>query len=215
MSLKKYTIATLLGYTLIFFSPIIAIPLNLTAQQSITLTAGSYFLGAGLLLFFNNRLKEVPPIEKKSGNFPISKVILWGLLGIPLAFFAQTFANLLEQLLFHTVPESENTQNIVELIKTAPIFMIAVSIAGPIMEEFVFRKAITGFLSKYISSLLAGITSSFLFALAHADGHILVYFAMGMTFYYLYQKTGSIWTSIVTHCCMNGLVMLLQLSILQ
>ena len=80
------------------------------------------------------------------------------LLGSFLAFFAQTIAANIECLLGIEFG-SENTQQIIGLIKTAPLIIIVTSIIGPILEEIVFRKIIFGSLHKrfnfFYRSLLA------------------------------------------------------------
>ena len=213
MSLKKYLTVNLLTYCLIFFAPLLALPLKFNQQQVIMFSAATYVIGAGIMIYLSPKLTETPVIERGK-NLPFKQVIKIGLIGIILAFFSQTVAGMVEQLFIGATPESENTENIMQMIKMSPIFILTVSIAGPIMEEFIFRRAITGVLSNYITPLLAACFSSFLFAIAHADGHILVYFAMGMALYYLYQLTGNIWTSIITHCCMNTLVIVIQLALI-
>ena len=69
--------------------------------------------------------------------------IYWGVAGIFLSFFAQTAAANIEYLMGIELG-SENTEQIVGLIKTAPLIIIVTSIIGPILEEIVFRKVIFG-----------------------------------------------------------------------
>lgn len=51
---------------------------------------------------------------------------------------------MLESVLFGKATPSENTQNIIQMIMEAPAFILATTVAGPIMEEFVFRRSILG-----------------------------------------------------------------------
>lgn len=216
MTINKYFFINIFTYGLVFFSPVfLALATYLTNQNNQNIlaigTAVLYFIGALAMIIEGRFLKETPLVEKPSHSW--LKIVTWGLLGIVLAFFSQSLAAIIEQLLFPTFTTSENTANIMEMIKLSPVFILTVSIAGPIMEELLFRRAGTAFLSQYISPILSASLTSFLFALAHNDGHLIVYFIMGMVFYYLYQKTGSIWTSIIAHCGMNTLVVLIQLSL--
>ena len=71
--------------------------------------------------------------------------IFWGVVGIFLAFFSQSAAASIEYALGIEMG-SENTQQIVGLIKTAPLIIFVTSIIGPILEEIVFRKVIFGIL---------------------------------------------------------------------
>lgn len=212
MTIKKYVSIQSLFYLFIYFSPILLVPFNLSKGFTINFTTVSYFIGALFLIVFNQALKKRPLIERRAPQTRTSVIILWGVIGVFLAFLTQMMAFQIESI-FGNTDLSQNTQTIVNLIKQSPFFFLAVSIAGPIMEEFIFRRGIIGFLSEYLPLMVSAIISSVLFALVHADGHLLVYFSMGMVFYFLYQKTGSIWTSIIAHCSMNFLVMILQLSL--
>jgi len=62
-----------------------------------------------------------------------------------------------------------------------------------------------------MNTWLAFVISSLLFAIAHFDGHILLYFSLGMFFSLLYYVTGNIWTSIIAHAGMNALVVIVSL----
>ena len=104
--------------------------------------------------------------------------------------------------------DSANTQGILELIFQNPLMILAVMIGGPIMEEFVFRRAIMGMVTRRSNLWLGVLVSAVLFALMHQDGHWLLYSALGAFFSLQYIITGSIWTSVITHVGMNTLVIL-------
>ncbi|MBR7508527.1 CPBP family intramembrane metalloprotease, partial [Mycobacterium tuberculosis] len=77
-----------------------------------------------------------------------------------------------------------------------PIFIVLISIVGPILEEYVFRKVIFGELynfikgSRVVSFIIASIVSSLIFALAHNDFKFIpVYFGMGVIFSLAYVYT--------------------------
>lgn len=93
------------------------------------------------------------------------------------------------------------------------IFILATTIAGPIMEEFVFRRAIFGSLERRFGFFLPALLSSVLFAFAHNDGHYLLYAGLGFLFCGMYRYSGRIWTSMITHVGMNLLVILTQLAL--
>lgn len=208
MTINKYFITQSLIYLSIFFSPLLLQPFSPSSNLSINFTTISYLLGAGLLIYFSHSLEETPVVEKKAVSH--NQIILWGIYGLFLAFLTQMAAGTIDRLLWDS-GQSQNTLNIAQLIRSSPFFLMAVSIAGPIMEEFIFRRSIIAFLSQYLAPIIAAIISSLLFAVVHADGHLLVYFSIGMVFYFLYRKTGSIWTPIIAHCSMNFCVLLLQL----
>ncbi len=105
---------------------------------------------------------------------------------------------MLESVLFGEATPSENTQNIIQMIMEAPAFILATTVAGPIMEEFVFRRSILGIISRYSNFWVGAVISSLLFAFAHNDGHLLIYFFLGFFFSLEYKATGRIWTSMIT-----------------
>ena len=210
MTINKYFYFTTVTYLLVFLSPLLNQGGFLSDPQQIALTTGFYLLGALLLLVYALRLQEVPLLERQPNSGGLV-IFSWGIGGIFLAFAVQIIALLLEKFLFAIPAGSANTQNIIELVHHYPLYILAVSVGGPIMEELVFRRSLIAVLSQKIRPLYAALISAFAFAVAHQDGHLLLYFALGMTFYFLYQRTGRIWTSMLSHCLMNLLVILINL----
>lgn len=213
MTIKKSALANLAIYIIVLFGPVLAASLlRLRTQQSlISLSTLFYVLGAGTMIYLYHKRTEDTVWEQNPRLKSPIFVLLLGIAGIFLATFAQSLAFLLETWLFGTEPASQNTEDILRLILNNLMFLIPTAIAGPIMEEFVFRRSLIGLLNQYLGFWLAAIISSAAFSLAHADGHFLVYFSMGMVFAALYKTTGRIWTSIIAHCGMNTLVILVQL----
>jgi membrane protease YdiL (CAAX protease family) len=86
---------------------------------------------------------------------------------------------------------------------------------APIAEEIFFRGFIFaglrryinfGGLLRYLNLPIAGLISGFLFSLAHGDPGLIVPFAgVGLILAILYEKTGSLWTSIGVHFVFNTL----------
>ncbi len=203
-------------FSLLLYAAALLAPSVYTASQGVTtftknvadFTTLVYVAGAILLLILNFTSSDLLPLEKKRKGF--LNIILWGISGIFLALILQTLAFLVEQKLFGLTNTSENTAAITQYIKVYPIFLWATSLGGPIMEELIFRRGLVNFLVQKFPLWLAISLSSILFAFAHNDGHLLVYFSIGILFCCLYKKTGTIWTSILTHCGMNLLVILVQ-----
>src|SRR5690606_16658305 len=105
----------------------------------------------------------------------IGQSILWAIGGIFLAFFTQYVAIVLE-LQLGIDPGSENTEQIMNLIRLFPLAVLVSSIIGPILEEIVFRKGIFGSLYNRFPFWLSALLSSLTFAVAHMDfTHILIY----------------------------------------
>lgn len=138
---------------------------------------------------------------------------LIGIVGIPASLLLQMVLLQIEQRFLGQSLSSQNTQNIVQLIMNNMIFILATTFAGPIMEEFVFRRAIFGALEKRFGFFFPALLSSALFAFAHNDGHYLLYAGLGFLFCGMYRYSGRIWTSMITHVGMNLLVILTQLAL--
>ena len=215
MSLKKYSFASIFCYGLIFLSPLILSSIGIihTVTGVITATTIDDIIGAVLLAFFYFKQNEPLPLEAAIPKASTPKIILYGFVGIFIALILQALAVTLETLLFGNSAPSENTQNIIQMILEAPAFLIATTVAGPVMEEFVFRRSILGIVGKYTNFWIGAIVSSLLFAFAHNDGHLLIYFFLGFFFSLQYKATGRIWTSMITHVGMNTLVVVVQIAV--
>ncbi|MFS1156707.1 CPBP family intramembrane glutamic endopeptidase [Enterococcus lactis] len=215
MSLKKYSFLSIFCYGLIFISPLILASIGLVKSTSelITATAVMYILGAVVLAIFYFKQREPLAIESAVKKASVPKIVIYGLVGIFVALLLQSITVMLESVLFGEATPSENTQNIIQMIMEAPAFILATTIAGPIMEEFVFRRSILGIISRYSNFWVGAVISSLLFAFAHNDGHLLIYFFLGFFFSLEYKATGRIWTSMITHVGMNTLVVLVQLAV--
>lgn len=211
MSEKKYSFITIFTYGLVLFSPVIFQSLlKTTSTQIIQLTTLTYFLGAILMIFYRVKSRSFE-IETRQKNVLIT--VLLGVVGIPASLILQMVILQIEQQFLGQSVASQNTQNIVDLIMNNMIFILATTIAGPIMEEFVFRRAIFGSLEKRFGFFLPALLSSVLFAFAHNDGHYLLYAGLGFLFCGMYRYSGRIWTSMITHVGMNLLVILTQLAL--
>lgn len=215
MFLKKYSFLSIFCYGLIFISPLILASIGLVKSTSelITATAVMYILGAVILAIFYFKQREPLAIESAVKKASVPKIVIYGLVGIFVALILQSIAVMLESILFGEATPSENTQNIIQMIMEAPAFILATTVAGPIMEEFVFRRSILGIISRYSNFWVGAVVSSLLFAFAHNDGHLLIYFFLGFFFSLEYKATGRIWTSMITHVGMNTLVVLVQLAV--
>jgi membrane protease YdiL (CAAX protease family) len=209
MTEKKYSFITIFTYGLVLFSPFQSL-LKAGPSLIIHLTTLTYFLGAILMIFYRIKSKTFG-LEMRQKNLLIT--ILIGIVGIPVSLLLQMLILQIEQRFLGQSVASQNTQNIVQLIMNNMIFILATTIAGPIMEEFVFRRAIFGSLEKRFGFFLPALLSSALFAFAHNDGHYLLYAGLGFLFCGMYRYSGRIWTSMITHVGMNLLVILTQLAL--
>lgn len=211
MNAKKYSFITIFTYGLVLFSPVIFLQVfSANPSQIIQLTTLTYFLGAALMIFYRYK-SQLFGIESQQKKVLIA--ILIGIIGIPASLLLQMLILQIEQRFLGQSATSQNTQNIVDLIMNNMVFIFATTIAGPIMEEFVFRRVIFGSLEKRFGFLIPALLSSLLFAFAHNDGHYLLYAGLGFLFCGMYRYSGRIWTSMITHVGMNLLVILTQLAV--
>lgn len=204
MSYKKYTILSLVIYLLSFFLP----AFGWTLEIRMILLIAAYLIGAGALIFLYQKQTILLPFEEE--KMSKGRIAALGIVGIFLAILLQNVAINIE-LFFGGQIDSANTDSIIELVFQNPLVMLAVMVGGPIMEEFIFRRAILGAVTRKSNVWVGVIVSSLLFALMHQDGHILLYTALGAFFSLQYVITGSIWTPIITHVGMNSLVVIANL----
>jgi uncharacterized protein len=168
----------------------------------------SFSLATVIVLFLLR--KEMRESLNARSSILSNNAISWAIIGIFLAFFAQTIAASIENMLGIEMG-SENTKQIIRIIEAFPAMIFVSSVLGPILEEIIFRKIIFGSLHKRLNFFLSALISSIVFALAHMEPeHILLYSAMGFTFAFLYVKTQKIWVPIFAHVMMNTAVVLLQ-----
>ena len=219
---KEYWII-LIAYIGMQLSGVIGIPIitflgttigksyNQMASSAISIWLLFSFSITLIIILFLLRKEMINPM--RAGNvLSTRESIYWAIAGIFLSFFAQTVAANIEYLIGIELG-SENTEQIVGLIKTAPLIIIVTSIIGPILEEIVFRKIIFGVLYHRLNFFIAGLISSLIFAFAHGEPeHLLLYSAMGFTFAFLYVKTNRILVPIFAHVSMNTIVVIMQLN---
>ena len=194
-----------------FFGTLIGKSFNEMAYSAVSIWLVLSFTITLIIILFLLRREMINPVRGKDALAPLES-IFWSIGGIFLSFFAQTVAANIEYWIGIDLG-SENTKQIVDLIKTAPIVIIVTSIIGPILEEIIFRKIIFGVLYKRWNFFIAGLISSLIFAIAHGEPeHLLLYSAMGFTFAFLYVKTKRILVPIFAHVSMNTIVVIMQLN---
>jgi membrane protease YdiL (CAAX protease family) len=144
----------------------------------------------------------------------IGESIAWALCGIFILYVLQIAATIINSLILGQPLASEHTQKIVDMTRNAPLFIIAVSIIGPLLEEIVFRKIFFGSMKKKIGFFFAALISSLIFAAFHFDfSHLLTYLAIGFFLCYAYHKTGRIWVTMFMHAAMNTIVIVISLNV--
>lgn len=152
------------------------------------------------------------PLHREAST--TSNIILWSVIGYFLAYFVQVVASLIEMKVLGISTGSSNTQNIMDISRTIPLFMIVPAIIAPILEEVIFRKIIFGSLYKRLNFFISALLSAFIFGAIHREfQHILIYSSMGFVFAYLYVKTKRILTPIIVHAALNTTTVIAQYSL--
>ena len=173
-----------------------------------TISFAIAFVVSFLLISRNRQFWNIFKGEKAS----IGASIGWGIAGFFLVFLGQTIGSYIEFALGIDMG-SENTQDIMDITKVAPIMIVATVFLGPVLEELVFRRVIFGSIIQNYNFWIASIISAIVFAAIHLDfTHILLYTICGMVFAFLYNKTKRILTPIIAHMLLNGFVTFAQMN---
>lgn len=188
--------------------------LDLSDQQFFTYVIGwqifSFIAALIIMLFLLKPEKELPRHPESASKLMI---VVWSILGVFMAIFGQALANLFQIYVLGIDQQSENTMYIMEIIRSAPLFIVSVAVIGPILEEIIFRKIIFGEIYKRSNFLLAGLISGIIFAVIHMDfTHLLVYLVMSFVFAFIYAQSKRIIVPIIAHVAMNTIVVIGQLS---
>ncbi len=94
------------------------------------------------------------------------------------------------------------------------LLFLLVGVIGPIFEEFLFRGVLYTSLRRFLPAPVSIFLISFLFAFIHFDPNVMIgLFTLGMVMNVLYEKTGSLIPSIVTHCLWNSVTFFLYISL--
>lgn len=185
-------------------------------NQVMPYQAIAFAVGVIIVIAIGHIHKNKNRIERgKQADIPVT--IAWIVGGVFLAYGSQVLAGLINVYVLGNPLESANTSGIIEMIESAPFMILVVAVLGPILEEYVFRRAIFAEIyemipgSKIIGFLVAGLLSGLVFAVAHWDfTHIIIYLAMAYTFSFLYVISGRLLVPILVHMIMNGVVVIIQ-----
>ena len=99
-----------------------------------------------------------------------------------------------------------------DLSTAPPVLMIfVVCLFGPLVEELTFRGMIYGRLRRAFSVAPAAIISALLFGVFHMNWVQGIYATVfGIALAYVYEKTGTIWGSVLLHACFNTASYIIQ-----
>lgn len=177
-------------------------------SDSLWLSFSSYLIGTCLLLAFYLSTKT-PLSSKPLTKNNVKSIFFYGLLGSLLSILAQLLGQLVYKLLVNSEVSLTNLPS-----QGSPwlLALITVLILTPIMEELVFRQALSTLIMEFFPPWISGIISSAIFAVAHGNDFFIGYFLMGLSFYLIYRRSGSIWSAVISHMVMNLIVLLFNLN---
>ena len=228
--MKKYKdiFIALLSFLLYFlFSPLISkilhlchidvdnlstIPLNI-----VLIVVDLLFMGIIFLIYKNELIKEFKEFISNKGKWFfkyvglfIGSVLVMGILNVVLSKITN-------------MSTSENEELVRELIKKLPVYMtISTILYAPFVEEILFRKCIRKIImgNDKIVKIAYILISAIIFGLVHvltleaSFYDILMgipYMVVGLSFGYIYVKTGNIFATIQFHLMHNTILLILQL----
>jgi len=195
----------------ILFAQILYLVLPISMFQAAISWSIFSFIAALIVILL--LMKPDMKMERHRDAAPLGTVIVWSVAGLFMAWFAQIIANLIEINVFGIQAGSENTANIMEIARAAPLFIIIPALIAPILEEIIFRKIIFGGLYKKTNFFIAATLSALIFGFIHGEPeHILIYASMGYVFAFLYVKTKRIIVPIIVHIAMNSISVIAQFS---
>lgn len=196
----------------ILFAPVLYRVLSISKFQAvISWSIFSFIAGLVVVLLL---MKPDMKMERNRNAANFGEIILWSIAGLLMAWGAQFLATTIEMELLGIEVGSENTANIMEIIRVAPLFIIIPALVAPILEEIIFRKIIFGSLYRRTNFFIAATLSALVFGIIHGEPlHILIYASMGYVFAFLYVKTKRIIVPIIVHMAMNSISVIVQLSI--
>jgi membrane protease YdiL (CAAX protease family) len=134
------------------------------------------------------------------------RTVVAGIIGA-VAMYAATIGVANVQFSFtHQKPEETAISLFTSTHDSALIasFTFLATIAAPFMEEFVYRGFLFNALARYAPVWLAAIVSGVLFGLSHGSASaFLPLAASGVVLAYVYQRSGSLTASMLTHALFN------------
>ena len=158
---------------------------------------------AGIAILYrtcSKREKNACVNERPGAGF----VILSLAVVFTMVYFGSVISNVIN-VLFSAVGNLESSQSIPELTGAADTvgFFVLTVVIAPFIEEFFYRKLITGTLARWgwRTALLLG---SLLFASSHGNIEQFCYtFTVGLVFGYVYLYTGRLGYSVLLHALLN------------
>lgn len=208
MKLKSNSLSLFLGYFILVLIQQVAFHFIHNNDILYPVQTTLSLLGALGLIWSMHHFKYTNLLEDKKTGF--WKSLLWSLSGTVGLLITQRIFLWFEAAILHQPAVSENTSQLMAVAAKYPYYILVIVITEPLIEELIFRKVLFGNFVFWFRPWQTAILSSLLFALGHGDGHFLTYTAIGLILCFIYQKTGRIQTSMLSHILMNLFVLFIH-----
>lgn len=214
--LAYFGIATGLQLLLVLIMNLLGlrIPSNMGWLVVVLSSLPMYIVGFPVCVFLLKRGKgNCRPSDKAWG---LDQLAVAFIIGIGLMYFG----NFIGQALMMAVNAFLNTpvvNPLEEVVMNSNIWvnLAVITIAAPVIEEYLFRKLLIDRIYCYGEGLSV-LVSGLVFGLAHGNFYQFFYaFALGTVFAYIYVKTGRIRYSIVFHIIINFMGSILSVWLLE
>jgi membrane protease YdiL (CAAX protease family) len=158
-------------------------------------------------------------INKPGGLNPFWGII-FGIAGYCAAIPLVITGSYLYKYVAGSFPKSQNVAlDIIGNINTVAdgiMIFLLIGVIGPIFEEILFRGYIYTTLRRYMPAYACVLLVSFLFSAIHFDFNMLLgLFIIGAVLAVLYERTGSLTPSIVTHMIWNSMTFFLMITLIK
>ncbi|MBR0303182.1 MAG: CPBP family intramembrane metalloprotease [Clostridia bacterium] len=177
-------------------------------RANVTTVAGIVGNAAALsgvcIIILSSRRKIAPTL--RIGRFPLTAVIPCVLLGVAYNFFASCALTLAISggAFSNDVVNSFNAMYSDTTIGNPALYIAAVALVTPVVEEVLFRGVAYGCMRHRMNKVLAAVISAVFFGLAHGNLIAFIYtFALGLILAVLFEKSGSIFLPIILHASFN------------
>lgn len=175
------------------------------------MTASGLLITAMLLVHLRNREKRVSIGLFSPSQLGVAKTVA---VSVALWVCATGVSFLYSRYVVPGTQLQSVTRNLIASIPTdfvhQLLLFLVITVFAAISEELIFRGLLQNALTKHLGSAWAIVLASTAFALVHFQLHALpVLILMGMTFGYLYQRTGSLLVNVVVHSLNNAAALLM------
>ena len=123
---------------------------KMQTAQTMSIMQVSIFIIAALLIIFMQATIKNPTQLEQGHKEPKRYIFAWVLLGFCIVMIYQIIISIILFAINGSPQRSPNTERLMAIAKQMPIFIVLISIVGPILEEYVFRKVIFGELYNFI-----------------------------------------------------------------